>query len=281
MYGKSFHFIRKSKNLTQDYVCDNFLSRTSLSKFENEKNLVNFTTITHLLNRIDMSFDEFLYISNNFKNQDKQLILSKYFAITDNSSTDLIKEIIELGNGYLKSTYDQLISDVVLILECLLDLDQNSNISVIKETKKEVLDVWKRLSNMDQWYLIELKLVNSILFSLPLESSHYIGLRMLKELDKYNDFYYSFDLILSIYANLSTLFLHSNNIEECLNLSEKLVVLAKAKKRYDFLALGFVRKGICESNDYFIEKGMRILEIIDDIKLKEYISAELEELCDH
>ncbi|MGK0747733.1 hypothetical protein ACSFCX_25525, partial [Yokenella regensburgei] len=120
------------------------------------------------------------------KFQEKQLILAKYFSIVDDLSTNQVIKIIHLGELYLKKQYDQLIFDITVILKNSLKFqtivpDNDSDNS-------EILIIWKRLAEMEQWYLIELKLINSILFVLPREIAYNAGLRILKEITKYNDF---------------------------------------------------------------------------------------------
>lgn len=273
MFGKYFRQIRSNKKFTQVYVCQEIISRTALSKFENEKNSVTLHTAICLLNKIDMSFDELLYVCNNFKFQEKQLILAKYFSIVDDLSTNQVIKIIHLGDLYLKKQYDQLIFDITVILKNSLKFqtivpDNDSDNS-------EILIIWKRLAEMEQWYLIELKLINSILFVLPREIAYNAGLRILKEITKYNDFHYCTDLNLSILKNLSTLFLYYNNYEKCCYISSKLVDLALEKKRYDFLAVGLVRTGFCENDQTKIDKGMEILKITEDKIMFSYLSSEL------
>ncbi|EGO5973516.1 XRE family transcriptional regulator, partial [Enterococcus faecalis] len=177
------------------------------------------------------------------------------------------------GELYLKKQYDQLIFDITVILKNSLKFqtivpDNDSDNS-------EILIIWKRLAEMEQWYLIELKLINSILFVLPREIAYNAGLRILKEITKYNDFHYCTDLNLSILKNLSTLFLYYNNYEKCCYISSKLVDLALEKKRYDFLAVGLVRTGFCENDQTKIDKGMEILKITEDKIMFSYLSSEL------
>ena len=62
-FGKVYKEIRESKGLTQEEVCGNVLSRTSLSKIESGKATPKYENMDFLLRQMNMSFEEFeLYL---------------------------------------------------------------------------------------------------------------------------------------------------------------------------------------------------------------------------
>ncbi|WP_373292365.1 Rgg family transcriptional regulator [Sporolactobacillus putidus] len=48
------------------------------------------------------------------------------------------------------------------------------------------IKIWERLSNLDSWYSIELKLINNIFFLFPLDTGTAIVERALREINKFS-----------------------------------------------------------------------------------------------
>lgn len=59
-YGKTFQILRKERKLTLKEVSENIVSYSYLSKFENEKSDITLTNLIRLLNRLNVTLDEFL-----------------------------------------------------------------------------------------------------------------------------------------------------------------------------------------------------------------------------
>ena len=55
-FGKVYKEIRESKGLTQEEVCGNVLSRTSLSKFESDKTTPKYENMEFLLRQIILNY---------------------------------------------------------------------------------------------------------------------------------------------------------------------------------------------------------------------------------
>ena len=66
-FGNVYKEIRESKGLTQEEVCGNVLSRTSLSKIESGKATPKYENMEFLLRQINMSFEEFDYICHLYQ----------------------------------------------------------------------------------------------------------------------------------------------------------------------------------------------------------------------
>ena len=66
-YGKTFQYIRKNKNLSQEVVAHHIMSRSNLSRFEQGSYAVSYFIFIQLLQRLDMLYEEFLYIHNHYQ----------------------------------------------------------------------------------------------------------------------------------------------------------------------------------------------------------------------
>ena len=79
-FGNVYKEIRESKGLTQEEVCGDVLSRTSLSKIESGKTTPKYENMEFLLRQIDMSFEEFEYICHLYKPTPRSVIFNKAFV---------------------------------------------------------------------------------------------------------------------------------------------------------------------------------------------------------
>ncbi|WP_425426043.1 helix-turn-helix domain-containing protein [Alkalibacterium subtropicum] len=59
--------MRLSLGFTQLQVCRNIMSQSNYSKVEKGEIDISFSKMVELLNRLDMSVDEFMYIKNDYK----------------------------------------------------------------------------------------------------------------------------------------------------------------------------------------------------------------------
>ncbi|HAO6555517.1 TPA: helix-turn-helix transcriptional regulator, partial [Listeria monocytogenes] len=65
--GMTIKEIRVSKNIKQEEIYNNLISRNVLWQIENDKIRTNYEILKEILKRLNVSFNEFLYIQNNFK----------------------------------------------------------------------------------------------------------------------------------------------------------------------------------------------------------------------
>ena len=104
--GSIYKKIRKSKGLSQNEVCGTSISRTTLSKFENNKLSPSYDTMVYLLLQIDMSEEEFQFVCNDFSYDLRDEIISLFFRQTSNLETAQLFRLLEKGNKYLKTADD-------------------------------------------------------------------------------------------------------------------------------------------------------------------------------
>ena len=76
--------------------------------------------------------------------------------------------------------------------------------------------------------------------------------------------------------NLPTIYLYNQDKNTCQQICYTLLEDAKKKKRYDILAIAYVRIGICTSNDHLIQKGFSLLELTDETSMLSHLKKEVE-----
>lgn len=275
-YGMIFKKIRMSKGLRQSEITGGNLSPTTLSRLENGKLVPSVDTFQYLLEQLGISYDEFEYISNNYFPNEKQAIINDFFKLISNSSKNELLKLRQRCESYLKSRDDTFLDNIIIVLDSALSLQNDSYKKVDCLPKIMVSKIWRSLEKMDEWYLNEIRLLNAMLFFLPLETLKELVPRIIFNLEKYSDFKPIENLKISIFLNLSTLFLQNNDIDHSLKTITTAKNWAKQACRYDYYAVCLIREGICDKNIDTIDRGKQLLTLIEAIELKVMLEKEIE-----
>lgn len=272
--GSIYKKIRKSKGLSQNEVCGTSISRTTLSKFENNKLSPSYDTMVYLLLQIDMSEEEFQFVCNDFSYDLRDEIITLFFRQTSNLETAQLFRLLEKGNKYLKTADDIFIRHLMKIIQSLTLLT-NDQIEQIDCLPKIIIsDVWSKLSKMDEWYYSELRLINSFMYYFPIETVLSFLPKLLETVEKYEKFTPMITIRLSILLNVGLLLIQNNHKEAAVPLLKEAIELGKEAKRYDYLSIAKVRYAIC-IDDYKIAcEGFLLLEMTEENDMLEHLKKE-------
>lgn len=272
--GSIYKKIRKSKGLSQNEVCGTSISRTTLSKFENNKLSPSYDTMVYMLLQIDMSEEEFQFVCNDFSYDLRDEIITLFFRQTSNLETAQLFRLLEKGNKYLKTADDIFIRNLMKIIQSLTLLT-NDQIEQIDCLPKIIIsDVWSKLSKMDEWYYSELRLINSFMYYFPIETVLSFLPKLLETVEKYEKFTPMITIRLSILLNVGLLLIQNNHKEVAIPLLKEAIDLGKEAKRYDYLSIAKVRYAIC-IDDYKIAcEGFLLLEMTEENDILEHVKKE-------
>ncbi len=277
-FGNEFKKIRKNKGISQKKICENIVSRTTLSKMENGKVIPSIENFSYLLDKISMSLEEFDYICNSYSINPKNDILTKFFSCFSNMNNEELLNVKELSIEYLTKQEDTTIRDILSITEAYLNLAEDHSNRIKCMPKILVNTVWSRLQKMTEWYYQELRLVNCILFMFPLETIIEMAPRLIKSLEKYNDFANMDNVRISILLNISTIYLQNEMYQECYSILKFSESYIYKSKRFDYLSVLKVRLGICKNDKNIIKEGLILLELTDEKELLKALKKEIS-LC--
>ena len=275
-FGKVYKEIRESKGLTQEEVCGNVLSRTSLSKFESGKATPKYENMEFLLRQINMSFEEFEYICHLYQPSQRTEIMQTYLNTSSIFGTSSLVNLFETCKDYLKIHHDLPIEEIRDMLEVVIYIRQHGTGQLSIQVEQTVKKLWEKIEKQDTWYESDLKILNTILFSFPIEHLHLITEQILQRLEEYKNYQHLYELRMTILLNLSTIYLYNQDKNTCQQICYTLLEDAQKKKRYDILAITYVRIGICTSNNHLIQKGFSLLELTDETSMLSYLKKEVE-----
>ncbi|WP_239822595.1 helix-turn-helix domain-containing protein [Streptococcus mitis] len=268
--------MRESKGLTQEEVCGNVLARTSLSKIESGKATPKYENIDFLLRQINMSFEEFEYICHLYKLSQRTEIMQTYLNTSSIFDTSSLVNLFETCQDYLKLHHDLPIEEIRDMLEVVIYIRQHGTGQLSIQVEQTVKKLWEEIEKQDTWYESDLKILNTILFSFPIEHLHLITEQILQHLEEYKNYRHLYELRMAILLSLSTIYLYKQDKNTCQQICYTLLEDAKKKKRYDILAITYVRIGICTSNDHLIQKGFSLLELTDETSMLSHLKKEVD-----
>ena len=275
-FGKVYKEIRESKGLTQEEVCGNVISRTSLSKIESGKATPKYENMEFLLRQINMSFEEFDYICHLYQPSQRTEIIQTYLNMSSIIGNSSLVDFFETCQNYLKTHHDLPIEEIRDMLEVVIHIRQHGTEQLSDQVKQTIQKLWEKIEKQDTWYESDLKILNTILFSFPIEHLHLITEQILQRLEEYKNYRHLYELRMAILLNLSTIYLYNQDKNTCQQICYTILEDAKKKKRYDILAIAYVRIGICTSNDHLIQKGFSLLELTDETSMLSHLKKEVE-----
>ena len=275
-FGKVYKDIRESKGLTQEEVCGGVLSRTSLSKIESGKTTPKYENMEFLLRQINMSFEEFEYICHLYHPSERTEIMQTYLNMRSIIGTSDLINLFQKCQDYLKTHHDLPIEEIRDMLEVVIYIRQHGTGELSDPAEQVVKKLWRKIEKQNIWYESDLKILNTILFSFPIEHLHLITEKILQRLEIYKNYQHLYDLRMAILLNLSTLYLYNQDKNMCQQICYTLLEDAKKKKRYDNLAIAYVRIGICTNNELLIQKGFSLLELTNETSMLSHLQKEVE-----
>ena len=275
-FGKVYKEIRESKGLTQEEVCGDVLSRTSLSKIESGKATPKYENMDFLLRQINMSFEEFDYICHLYQPSQRTEIMQTYLNMNSIIGSNSLVHFFETCQNYLKTHHDLPIEEIRDMLEVVIHIRQHGTEKLSDQVKQTVKKLWEKIEKQDTWYESDIKILNTILFSFPIEHLHLITEKILQRLEVYKNYQHLYDLRMAILLNLSTIYLYHQDKNMCQQICYTLLEDAKNKKSYDMLALCYIRIGICRDNAKLIQKGFSLLELTDETSILAFLKKEVE-----
>lgn len=273
-YGKTLKKIRKSLDVSQAEISKGIMSQSNYSKAENGVIDISFSKMIHLLNYLDMTVDEFIYIHNGYEKQfGKQL---KYVNKLDpGNKQKIIENINELK---AIKNLSQREKELKVILESLLFVLNNDYDSA----KKKVVQVWERLEKHDTWYLYDIKIINNLFFLFSLDSAESIKSLALNRLSIYKDFRNINQTSANLKINFLLLLIENKKYSRALKEVEELILFCIDKKLYTHLGACYVRKGIllkCLCNidpSPWYKRGFNILEVVRNDSLIRELKKEIQ-----
>ncbi len=240
-FGKTLKKIRLNRNMTQEQIATGLIRQGTYSRIERDQLELDLELFTKLLERLNISSNEFFYIHNNYRVTEHESIM-KDFRNLEITLPEILKNSMKRLSIYLIKYPSSNLSKVFVAYQVLyLYVEDNPELA-----KQKASLVWDEFQKLDNWYIDDLILLNSLLFLFPLETATEITTMALKRIDAYQHF--EKDLTyLKIYfqMDLCVIFIQHQKYELALNKLNYIYENYKQKMSFQMLAVLFTNRAIC------------------------------------
>ncbi|EME8110070.1 helix-turn-helix domain-containing protein [Enterococcus faecium] len=173
--GLTIRKIRVEKGLTQKEVCKGIVTMSYYSRIERNISEPTISVFLEILQRLNISFDEFMFIHLNYKESSSDFW---WYRLSDLYHSGNIEELQKI-NTILETSSNKNVLQYIVQL-CITRLRGN-----IPEPN-ENMPIVNKLMTMDLWTSEEIKIFISIMDILPLETVTVIVNRILKKRTLYS-----------------------------------------------------------------------------------------------
>lgn len=277
-FGDVLKEIRIDRGYSQQYVAEGIMGQSAYSKIERSEMEPSFLKWIAILEKLNVSVDEFRYILNKESLTTKEKIMNDFFSLNYNHIDDL-KLLKDEIIAYLEEEEDYLLRDLYYVCESLIVLNETQN---VKKAQFYAKKIWERMEKFDKWYLFDILLINTILFIFPIDVAVNICKRVNERLVPYRNLKETAILLLNIDVNLAVLLIEGKKYPEALSHLNKSIPLCKKYQKYNQLAIIYARKGIIlqktgkiEEGIEYIDKAYAILNAVDETKLMADLEQEV------
>ncbi|MBC1917029.1 helix-turn-helix domain-containing protein [Listeria seeligeri] len=286
--GMTIKEIRVSKNIKQEAIYSNLISRNLLWQIENDKINTSYDVFKEILNRLNVSFDEFLYIQNNFKSTPLQELQNRYNTIYTSIEIEILMDLKNDIDTYLEHHQNSpFLKDLERCLTAIIQIEQEQNDDFTKASSI-VKPIWERISKQNDWYWEDIQIMSHIFYMFEQETALNICKELFAKLNNYRDFQNADRLEISTLLNISTMLLIQNKLSDSLIYLDKCITLAEEKNYFIQWAYALGTKAIIQSKQTNSNKGLEllhqalnILKTINQPLLADTLQADYNKYCSY
>lgn len=173
MYGNTIKKIRKNKGLKQKDICQDIITLSYYSRIERDISIPTIDVFFQLIDNLNISLEEFLFIHNDFKKRESDQI---WFDLT---------ELYHEGDINGLNKYKSLLSETKYNNENPLVLIKMIDLFVMRLKNKQIeVDIsllTNNLNKIENWTSREVKVFISIMDMIPIDVLIIIVNRLIKQ----------------------------------------------------------------------------------------------------
>lgn len=268
-FGETIQKIRKSRGITQSELSNNLLNRTTLSKIENSLEEPSYQNASQLIKRLGITQVEFDYIRNNYNFSPKEKVIFDFFNIAYNSE---VKKIDILLKKCSEFPDDNELKKISLILKAFKSGNLDS-------ARKLILPFWQSQgSEIDNWNIFDLYLLNMIFFVFDEETMIGISNRAIETIESKYPFLESLEE--NFVLNKTAILMSRKKFNTAAQILTKAITLAKSTFRYDKLFMAKGRLAICQKNKTKALQCLNTLKAMEAMDVYHGLQDEINEFAD-
>lgn len=213
-YGETFRQLRKERGFTLKLISKNIISYSYLSKFENGESDITLSNFIRLLERLNITLDEFLYFNEAQIPSYVQLLNKLIKPYAENDIGDLMKHYDDELVLYQQTNISYHNCNRIMIAALIKDLDSNFNIDQVD------IDFYvDYLFSCSYWSTYEVSLFGNALFLFTEESLLLLVKEVKTRLNEYKIAQRNIRDLISLIENACLILLRKRNVKKAKELS--------------------------------------------------------------
>ncbi|HEP6795253.1 TPA: quorum-sensing system transcriptional regulator RopB/Rgg1 [Streptococcus pyogenes] len=212
--GETVEFIRHSKNISIKQVCGDYLTRQTYYRFIKNNLDISSKKLLYILDNLNVNVDEFLFISNNFKQYKEFIDMDTAKHYFECRNIEGLNHILDSYKDSKSTKEKNLFALVKVLLATLTEEDCL--------TERTYLSNY--LINIETWSHYETVLFNNCMFIFESCFIEMVFSKVILNLDKYNTLRYYGNESIRMFVNMLILFIQRQEYDKASEISE---ILAK------------------------------------------------------
>lgn len=275
--GGTIKKIRIGKNISQEKLAENIISRPHLSLIENNKNDMSLGILLKIVEKLHIPIDEFFYLADNYSISESKMLSLKLMNEANKANYVGLQKIQNISINKYKEFNNYEFYHIYLLTDIYIKLLDN-NFTISKNIQDIASPIKEYLFNLSDWYLYDLKLFSNTLFVFDIHSVEIIVNKLFSSIKKYELHPNAREEYLNILINSSTYFIEKEEYQ----LSLKFAYKGKEKTKNEYkiyeniildinIAIAHIKlmKEI-EKNISLLKNRLFLLESLEFLNLKNH-----------
>lgn len=263
-YGMSFRLLRKERGFTLKTMSEGIISYSYLSKFEKGESDITFRNFVLLIERLNMTLDEFLFFNHVRTTHYAELFQAISFAYEKNDLV-VLKQYYEQEKALYKKTkvvYHK--CNFIMIATIIKDIDTSFFIS-----NKNINFLVDYIVNCSFWTTYEVSVLGNTLPLFPEDLLVILLNEVKKRIKQYTVSQKNVRDLIALIENACIIFLRKKKVKEALSLSDFLddflefsYFLEKTRKLF-IDGIIFIHQGEINLGTELAKQAISIIRVMD------------------
>ncbi|MBP1047084.1 helix-turn-helix domain-containing protein [Enterococcus sp. BWM-S5] len=272
-YGETIKELRVSRNLSQQELCKGIMSRSNLSRFENQEYVAGFDKVIQLLDSLGVEMDEFLYITNDYQISGYEKYYSQLiYAENRRNSVELTQTAAAIKLAAEKHPTRRFYELYLLSQMALLESNLSSELT-IDQISSQMRPV---LLDTENWLFADFRRLNNFLRIFNVEEAIFLYGRAVKEFEKYEEFPRENNIRIYLALNLGQLLVeHGQGEKAAFYYEEAKDYAGRKNKLFQKLTIEAALEKVTQTQiDHQYVKGFsELLTVLDEMGYEDTVSA--------
>lgn len=265
MVGKTFKEIRLARGVTIQDLADEYVSKSTISRFERAEADITVEKLIHILDKVNISMREFIFLSNTTPIIMPSLeLLSK--AVMDNDFSRLEALAFEEWERFEES--GSIYSKLSAIALDAHYSDLTGKVNELNESNSQFLASY--LFQCELWTQFDMVLFANSMAYLPIETSIVLSKEISKKTNWFHEDRQSFETLINTLINITLVCIEKNRIDVA---EEFIVQLQKLGIDETFFlervllkfttGLFYIKKGNSEQGERQVYDALQAMKLAD------------------